>query len=140
MMKVMLLLLLISQISSFCLLLLLDVQIMLMNGFLIPLFHFVCAYIEIGLSPIILQGGGFVKLGDDYLLDIVGIGSVQITMHDGILRSLINMRHISEMSKNLISLSTLDSKGYKYSGGDRVLKVSKGSLIMMKGELKSPNL
>jgi hypothetical protein len=44
------------------------------------------------------------------------------------------------MSKNIISLSTLDGKGYKYSGGDGVLKVSKGSLIVMKGELKSPNL
>ena len=44
------------------------------------------------------------------------------------------------MRKNLISLSTLDGKGYKYSSGDGVLKVSKGSLIVMKGDLKSANL
>jgi hypothetical protein len=37
-------------------------------------------------------------------------------------------------------LSTLDGKGYKYSGGDGVLKVSKGSLIVMRGDLKSANL
>jgi len=61
-------------------------------------------------------------------------------MHDGIVRTLADVRHIPSMSKNLISLSTLDAKGYKYSGGDGVLKVSKGSLIVMKGELKSPNL
>jgi hypothetical protein len=41
------------------------------------------------------------------------------------------MRDIPDMSKNLISLSTLDRKGYKYSGGDGVLKVSKGSLIVI---------
>ncbi|WVZ61695.1 hypothetical protein U9M48_011528 [Paspalum notatum var. saurae] len=32
------------------------------------------------------------------------------------------------------------SRGYKYSGGDGVLKVSKGSLIVMKADLKSANL
>ena len=44
------------------------------------------------------------------------------------------------MFKNLISLSTLDNKGYKYSAGGGVLKVSKGSLIVMKGVMKSANL
>ena len=38
-----------------CLLLLLDVQIVLMNGFLIPLLHFIYVLIEIGLSPMILS-------------------------------------------------------------------------------------
>jgi len=61
-------------------------------------------------------------------------------MHDGIVRTLTDVMHILDMSKNLISLSTLDGKGYKYSSGDGLLKVPKGSLIVMKGELKSPNL
>ena len=61
-------------------------------------------------------------------------------MHDGIVRTLTDVRHIPNMRKNLISLSTLDGKGYKYSGGDGVLKVSKGSLIVMKGDLKSVKL
>jgi hypothetical protein len=79
-------------------------------------------------------------LGDDSPRDIVGIGSNQIKMNDGIVRTLTDVRHIPSMSKNRISLSTLGGKGYRYSGEDGVLKVSKGSLIMMKGELKSPNL
>ena len=61
-------------------------------------------------------------------------------MHDGIIRTLTDVRHIPDMRKNLISLSTLDGKGYKYSGGDGVLKVSKGSFIVMNGDLKSANL
>jgi transposase InsO family protein len=61
-------------------------------------------------------------------------------MHDGIIKTLTDVRHIPDMSKNLIYLSTLDDKGYKYSGGDGVLKVSKGSLIVMRGNLKSANL
>ena len=79
-------------------------------------------------------------MGDDSPRDIVGIGSVQIKMHDGIVRTLTDVRHIPDMSKNVVSLSTLDGKGYKYSGGDGVLKASKGSPVVMKGELKSPNL
>ena len=84
--------------------------------------------------------GGSIKMGDDSPCQIIGIGSVQIKMHDGIIRTLTDVRHILDMRKNLISLSTLDGKGYKYSGGDGVLKVSKGSLIIMKGDLKSANL
>jgi 5'-3' exoribonuclease 2 len=79
-------------------------------------------------------------MGDDSSHQIIGIGSVQIKMHDGIIKTLTDVRHIPDISKNLISLSTLDGRGYKYSGGDGVLKVSKGSLIVMRGDLKSANL
>ena len=41
-----------------------------------------------------LQGGGSVRLGDDSQRDIVGIGSIQIRMHDGIVRTLTDVRHI----------------------------------------------
>ena len=53
--KVMLLLLLmvVLMVMRF-LLLLLDVQIVVMNGFLIPLHHFIYALIEIGSSRMIL--------------------------------------------------------------------------------------
>ncbi|WVZ88330.1 hypothetical protein U9M48_034864 [Paspalum notatum var. saurae] len=87
-----------------------------------------------------VKSGGSVRMGDDRPCQIVGIGSVQIKMHDGIVRTLTDVRHIPDMTKNLISLSTLDGKGYKYSGGGGVLNVSKGSLIVMKADLKSANL
>ena len=44
------------------------------------------------------------------------------------------------MTRNLISLSTLDAKGYKYSDSGGVLKVSKESLIYMVGDLNSAKL
>jgi hypothetical protein len=44
------------------------------------------------------------------------------------------------MKRNLISLSTLDSEGFHYSGSDGVLKVSKGYLICLKGDLNSAKL
>ena len=60
-------------------------------------------------------------------------------MFDGIIRTLTDVQYIPEMRRNLIYISALDAKGYKYSGGDSVLKVTKGSLIVMKGDLSSTN-
>lgn len=37
-------------------------------------------------------------------------------------------------------MSTLDNKEYKYSGGDGIVKVTKGSLVVMKGDMKTANL
>ncbi|KAJ1296501.1 hypothetical protein BS78_01G305700 [Paspalum vaginatum] len=76
-------------------------------------------------------------MGDDRPCQIVRIGTVQIKMHGGIIRTLTDVRHILDMTENLIYLSTLDGKGYKYYSGDGVLKLSKGSLIVMKADLKS---
>ena len=70
---------------------------------------------------------------------IEGIGSVRIKMFDGTIKTLTDVRYIPKMKRNLISMSALDAKGYKYSGGDSVLKVTKGSLIVMKGDLSSTN-
>jgi hypothetical protein len=44
------------------------------------------------------------------------------------------------MARNLISLNTLDSEGYKYRGGNKVLNISKGSLIHMIGVVNSAKL
>ncbi|CAD6206844.1 unnamed protein product [Miscanthus lutarioriparius] len=87
-----------------------------------------------------MQKGDVVRMGDDNPCDIVGIGSVQIKTDDGMTRTLKNIRYIPGMSKNLISLSTLDAEGYKYSGSDGILKVSKGSLVCLKGDLNSAKL
>ena len=44
------------------------------------------------------------------------------------------------MKRNLISLSTLEAKGYKYTGEGGVLKISKGALVVMKGHQKTTML
>ena len=55
-------------------------------------------------------------------------------MHDGIVRTLSNVRHVLDLKKNLISSGTLDSNSYKFSAGDGVFRVSKGFLVVMKGK------
>jgi len=87
-----------------------------------------------------VQNGGWVRMGDNTPCEIIGIGSVKIRMHDGMIRTLTEVRHVPSMSRNLISLSTLDNKGYGYSALGGVMKVSKGSLVVMKGVMKAANL
>ena len=71
---------------------------------------------------------------------IVGVGTIRIKMFDRIVRTLGNVKHIPNLKMNLISLSTLDSKGYKYTGEDGALKVRKCALIVMKGQKRTINL
>jgi Integrase core domain. len=84
--------------------------------------------------------GGTVLMGDDTPCEVAGIGTVQIKMFDGCIRTLLDVRHIPNLKRSLISLCTLDRKGYKYSGGDGILKEIKGSLVVMKADIKSANL
>jgi hypothetical protein len=79
-------------------------------------------------------------MGKNSPCEVVGMCTVQIKMFDGVVHTLIEVRHVPSMSKNLISLSTLDTKGYMYYARDDVLKLTKGSLVVMKGDLKSTNL
>jgi hypothetical protein len=58
-----------------------------------------------------LVDDGSVLMGNDVACKIVGMGTIRIRMHDGIMRTLKNVRHILELKKNLISLCTLDSLG-----------------------------
>ena len=76
---------------------------------------------------------GVVLMGNNASCKIAGIGMVKIKMFDEFLRTLSDVRHIPNLKRNLISLSTLDLKGYKYIGEGGVLKVSKGVSVVMKG-------
>ncbi|KAG7981002.1 hypothetical protein I3843_05G210500 [Carya illinoinensis] len=78
--------------------------------------------------------GNSVLVGNDMACDIVGIGSVEIKMYDGLVRTLSNVRHIPSLKKNLISLGILDSFGYQYSAGGGVIRVYKGSSVVMTGK------
>jgi hypothetical protein len=77
--------------------------------------------------------GSSVLMGNDVACKIVGFGAVRIRMHDGTVRILKNVQHVPDLKKNLISLGTLDSLGYEYSSEGRVIRVKKGSSVVMQG-------
>lgn len=78
------------------------------------------------------QEEGMVLLGNDKACKIKGIGVIRIRMYDGIDRILKDVRFVPELKRNLISLGTLDSNGYSFKSENGQMKVTKGSLVVMK--------
>jgi len=65
--------------------------------------------------------------------NITGIDIIKIKTHDGIVRTLSNVRHVPDLKHNLISLDTLESNGHKYLAKCGILKVSNDIRILLKG-------
>lgn len=84
--------------------------------------------------------GGVVLLGNHKTCKTVGIGSVRIKMHDGIVRTLDKVRYVPELKKNLISVGVLDDLGYKTEAFMAKMKVTSGSLIVIRGDKIANNL
>ncbi|KAK2986619.1 hypothetical protein RJ640_004375 [Escallonia rubra] len=80
-----------------------------------------------------LFDGGEVLMGNNVACKVVGIGLIQIRMHDGIVRTLTDVRHVPELRKNMISLGTLDSSCCSYRAVGGVMRIMKGALVVMKG-------
>ena len=81
-----------------------------------------------------------VLMGNNASCKVASIGIVRIRMFDGVVRTLGEVKHVPNLKRNLISLSTLDAKGYKYIGDGGVLKISKEALVVMKGHQKTAML
>ena len=77
--------------------------------------------------------GGVVYLTDNQPCKIAGIGSISLKNHDGSTRVLIDVRYIPKHEKNLISLGTLESKGFTIIMQNEILKVVSEALVVMKG-------
>jgi hypothetical protein len=77
---------------------------------------------------------GQVHLGDDAPCKIVGMGKVKIKQINGSQWLLKEVRHVLYLRKNLISTGYLASEGCISIFTDKVWEVTKGSLVIAKGE------
>jgi len=62
-----------------------------------------------------------------------GIGTVQIKMFYGMIRELKKVRYVPQLKINLISVGALKTLGLEVSIKDEILKMTKGSLVVLKG-------
>ena len=76
---------------------------------------------------------------NDATCQMIGIGTVRIKMFDGVVRDLTDVRYVPQMKKNIISVGAVESKGFKMTLENGILKVTKGFLVVMK-EIKDRNL
>ena len=69
-------------------------------------------------------------LGDDYQYPIKGIGESRYKLDSGTSMKMKEVLYVPSLKKNLISISTLDKKGYRVSFIDgKVLMWSKGKTL-----------
>ena len=68
-------------------------------------------------------------MGNDSPCKTIGIGMVKIQMHDGIVRTLSDVRYVSDMVKNLILLGTLEINGCKFIGENEIMKISFNTVV-----------
>ena len=61
-------------------------------------------------------------------------------LYDGTIRTIQEVRHMKGLKKNLLSLGQLDSGGCKTHVQNRVMKIVKGALVVMKAEKIVANL
>ncbi|KAK1423937.1 hypothetical protein QVD17_19248 [Tagetes erecta] len=91
-------------------------------------------------SQLTEQDLGSVKLGDDMPCQIVGLGTVNLVLENGMNCSLKGVRYIPELKRSLLSLGSLEKDGYQVSLKNGKAKVSKGSLVYLSGTRKENNI
>jgi hypothetical protein len=77
---------------------------------------------------------GQVHLGDDASCKIVGIRKVKIKQRNGNQWLLKKVRHVPDLRKYIISTGKLESEDYISIFTDNVCNITKGSLVIEKGE------
>ncbi|GKE44900.1 retrovirus-related pol polyprotein from transposon TNT 1-94 [Tanacetum coccineum] len=76
---------------------------------------------------------GKVRLADDKTLDIASVGDVVLKTSFGTSWTLKDVRYIPGLKRRLISIGQLDEEGYYIGFRDQQWKVTKGSLVVARG-------
>ena len=71
---------------------------------------------------------------------VVGTATIKVNMFDNVVRTLKDVRHVLDLKKNLISLGTIDSDGFRYKSENGIMKVLKDAMIMMKERKINDNI
>uniref|UniRef100_A0A803PDC4 Integrase catalytic domain-containing protein n=1 Tax=Cannabis sativa TaxID=3483 RepID=A0A803PDC4_CANSA len=75
---------------------------------------------------------GTMYLGNTKSCKIVEIGTIRLKLYDGVERVLKDVRLVPDLKRNLISIGMLDDQGFLVKIEKRVLKVCKGSMVVMR--------
>ena len=75
----------------------------------------------------------FIVMSDDCPSHMEGIGTVLVKMFDGMVPELKDVRYVSQLKRNLISVGALEALGLEVSIRDRIFKIVKSSMVVLKG-------
>lgn len=83
---------------------------------------------------------GDIKVGNEQKLKIEGVGSVRFKLHDGTVKTALNVKYVPGATANLLSLGVLTSRGYRYVGRRQTCKVYKGKRLILQGRKGARNI
>ena len=81
-----------------------------------------------------LSDFGVVKIGNDDRAKIIGKGDVHLETTNGTRLILKSVGHVDDLRLNIISVGKLDDEGYLSNFGGGRYKLTKGSMIIARGE------
>ncbi|GJZ90445.1 retrovirus-related pol polyprotein from transposon TNT 1-94 [Tanacetum coccineum] len=81
---------------------------------------------------------GEIKVGSKQMMKIEGVGSVRFKLHDGSVKTALNVKYVPGAARNILSLGVLTSRGYRYVGRKDTCKVYKRDELVIRGR-KIPN-
>ena len=84
--------------------------------------------------------GGIVYTANNFPLNTRGIGSIHLKNQDGSIRTLTGVHYVPDLMRNLISVGTIESKGFEVRAKDGVMRIISGALVIMKGIRKRNNV
>ena len=76
-------------------------------------------------------------MGNTNLSQIIGKGDIYLKTMNGTKLILKDFRHIPDMRLNLISVDKLDNEGFFSTFGNDKWKLTKGSMVVARGEKQS---
>ena len=76
----------------------------------------------------------YVRMGNNGVSKIMGIEDIFLETSIGNKLVLKDVRHVSDIHLNLISIGRLDDKGFTNSFGESKWKLTKGSLVVARGK------
>jgi len=77
---------------------------------------------------------GVLKMGNDGVSKVIGVGDVCLQPNMGMQLLLRGVKHVLDVRFNLISMHVLDDAGYDNHFGFGKWKLTKGNLVVAKGE------
>ncbi|KAE8663055.1 Histone-lysine N-methyltransferase SUVR4 [Hibiscus syriacus] len=73
--------------------------------------------------------GGSVYSCNDHALEIIGVGTIKLKMHDETIKVVRDVRHVKDLKKNLLSYGLLDNNASKIETRKGIIKVFHGALV-----------
>nr|KYP60238.1 hypothetical protein KK1_015689 [Cajanus cajan] len=68
---------------------------------------------------------------------VIGIGAIKMKLANGAIRTLQGVKHVLDLKRNIISLGMFVKQGYRYKAKGGVLRITKGSIVLMKEKLEN---